>query len=79
MTLCDRCGCTPPATTMSTFNTDVICLDCADDEKKAPGYPAAAAAELSALKAGGYNFPGVGLSTADRAFLYTRLEARRGA
>jgi hypothetical protein len=59
-TTCARCGATDRALIMSVFNTDVICLDCKDKERLHPAYRAAADAEIAAVKAGDYNFPGVG-------------------
>jgi len=45
---------------MSRFNTDLICPDCEDEERRHPDYEKAAAAELAAVRAGNYNFPGIG-------------------
>ena len=61
---------------MSIFNTDTICLPCADDEQEAPGYEAAQQAEDTAVREGNHNFPGVGLSKADRDFLAEKRKAR---
>ena len=47
--------------TMSRFNTDPICLACAEAERRHPDYAKAVEAELAALKAGDRNFPGIGL------------------
>ena len=74
---CDRCGRTDQATIMSLFNCDVICLDCKADEKLAPGYAGAADEERRAVMAGVRNYPGVGLSADDRAFLAARREERK--
>lgn len=58
---CDRCGGeTNGKTTMSMFNTDVICLGCKDTEKKHPDYKAAVDADHAAIKSGDYNFKGIG-------------------
>ena len=59
---CDRCG--KPLTggrTMSMFNTDTICLECADAERKRADYEAARVAERAAVAAGDRNFKGIGL------------------
>ena len=59
---CDRCG--KPLDglrTMSRFNTDTICMDCEAAERKRPDYEAAREAELAAVRAGDYNFKGIGL------------------
>ena len=59
--VCDRCGKPLTVRTMGFFNTDVICPDCAEAERKHPGYAAAHAAEVAAVRAGDWNFKGVGL------------------
>jgi hypothetical protein len=46
---------------MSRFNTDTICLVCEKLERAHPDYIEAARAELEALNAGNYNYPGIGL------------------
>ena len=76
---CDRCGDPLHSRTMSKFNRDVLCLECKTDEKAAPGYPAADAAEVAACRNRLFNFPGIGLSPADEAFLAARRAARRHA
>ncbi len=56
---CDRCGgSTDNTTTMSMFNTDVICMKCKEDEKKDPEYKAASKAESEAYKKGIRDFKG---------------------
>lgn len=76
---CAHCGTdlTKVAHTMSYFNTDTICLPCQQDERDAPGYQAAVLAESDAVRRGQFDFAGVGLSAADRAFLDARIAARR--
>jgi len=44
---------------MSRFNEDVLCMDCADAEKKDPEYQKAVEAELQAMCGGDYNFKGI--------------------
>jgi len=57
---CDRCGgSTNNSTTMSIFNTDVICVSCKDEERKDPEYKAASLAEEEAYRNGVKNYPGV--------------------
>lgn len=73
---CDRCHEETKITIMSKFNRDTLCVECKEDEMKAPGYAAAATAELQACKDGNYNFPGVGLSRSDATFL-SRLRKQR--
>jgi len=60
MPICDRCGKETQATIMSTFNTEMICLECKAKERAHPDYERARAAEARAVRAGDYNFPGVG-------------------
>ena len=57
---CERCGKETNVHTMSRFNTQDICMECVEKEKRHPKYPEAAAAELAETKAGRYNFPGIG-------------------
>jgi hypothetical protein len=59
---CCRCGASFAATasTMSRFNTDIICLGCIEREQAHPKYREAADAELQAVRRGDYNFPGIG-------------------
>jgi len=58
---CDRCG--KPLTTriMSMFNTDVLCSECKTAETKRPDYKNACDADHEHIKAGDYNFKGIGL------------------
>ena len=65
-TRCDRCG--GPLSggrTMSMFNTDVICMKCAAEEKERPDYQEARDAEQRAVKSGDMNFKGIGLREDD--------------
>jgi hypothetical protein len=74
---CDRCNGSLDSSIMSKFNRDILCTPCQDDECEAPGYAAADAAEVAAVRAGDYNFPGTGLSPQDQAFLAARRAARK--
>lgn len=58
---CERCRNLVHATTMSMFNTDIICMPCKALERAHPDYENARDAETDAIRAGDYNFPGVGL------------------
>lgn len=60
VTKCDRCGAELKARQMSRFNTDVLCLQCIEEEKQHPDYEKAAAAELAAVRRGDRDFPGIG-------------------
>jgi hypothetical protein len=50
---------------MSRFNEDCICMTCEEEERKHPDYAKAVEAELAALRAGDYNYPGIGWSGKD--------------
>jgi len=58
---CQRCHAKTFATIMSMFNTEEICLDCKDAEKVRPDYDAAVKADEDAIRAGDFNFKGIGL------------------
>lgn len=73
---CTRCLTKTDSHTMSMFNRDEICLPCKQDEIRAPGYEAARDAEAASCATGQFNYPGVGLSVADDAFLATRRNER---
>ena len=45
---------------MSRFNTDCLCSECAEAERRHPDYRKAADAELEAVRRGDRNYPGVG-------------------
>ncbi len=74
--ICDRCRAKLDVSIMSKFNEDTLCECCADDERLAPGYAAAREAEIASVRQGDFNFPGIGLSAEDRAFLAHRRKAR---
>lgn len=57
---CQRCGGVTIATICSYFNTQQVCLECAEKERAHPRYAEARAAEEAACRAGNYNFPGIG-------------------
>jgi len=58
---CERCGKETNITTMSWFNTQTICMDCANAEKANPRYKEAKAAEHAEVLKGNRNFKGIGL------------------
>jgi hypothetical protein len=60
MTKCDRCRKETRVTIMSKFNADVICMDCKERERQHPDYARADEAETAAVRAGNYNFKGIG-------------------
>ncbi len=58
---CDRCGSSlANGRIMSRFNTDCICLKCAEIEKSHPDYYKAVEAENTAIRDGNHNFSGIG-------------------
>ena len=58
---CDRCGGSlDGGRTMSRFNTDCLCMRCAEAEKSHPDYGKAVEAELAEIRRGNYNFKGIG-------------------
>lgn len=61
MVKCVRCGKETVSHTMSMFNTDIICIECADEEKTFPEYKHARKVEHSEVVKGNLNFKGVGL------------------
>ena len=61
MTKCDRCGQETLVTTMSWFNTDIICDGCDKKERAHPQFEQARQRESDAVLRGVRNFPGIGL------------------
>ena len=58
---CDRCGGSlEDGRIMSRFNTDCLCMKCAEVERSHPDYQKAVEAEHEALKRGDRNFKGIG-------------------
>jgi predicted sulfurtransferase len=59
---CNRCGVSfaNRAHTMSFFNTDMICMNCVQKERKNSRYKEAHDTECEAVRRGDYNFPGIG-------------------
>ena len=48
-------------TTGSYFNTEIICPECDEAEQAHPDYERARAVEGEAVRAGNFNYPGIGL------------------
>ena len=64
---CTRCdGSLADGRTMSRFNTDCICLKCAEAEKTHPDYQKAIDAEVAAIRNGNLNFPGIGYNNKEQ-------------
>ena len=57
---CQRCGEETNTFTMSWFNTDNICMPCNDKENDHPDIKLAKDVELAHVKAGNFNYPGIG-------------------
>ena len=62
---CPRCGGSMQTYTCSWFTTESICTTCQQEEKSAPNFEAARAAEADAIRRGDFNFPGIGLAPED--------------
>ena len=58
---CNRCNTQTNITTMSMFNTQMICIPCKDTEKQHTKYKEAEQADIEAIKNKNYNFEGIGL------------------
>ena len=57
---CDRCGKSlDGGRIMSMFNTDCICMECKDKERKDPDYQKAVEADIDEIKRGNYGFRGI--------------------
>ncbi len=76
-TNCPRCSEVLRSYSTSFFDTEVICSTCKREERHFPGYAAAVEAENAATHKGNYNFPGIGLSRADRDAMYAAIAARK--
>lgn len=60
-TICDRCGGSlKDGRMMSMFNTDCLCMNCIDNERKLPEYKVACEADHAEIHRGNYNFKGIG-------------------
>ena len=60
-TNCDRCG--KPLNgirIMSMYNTDCLCMDCKERERKHSDYKSAVDADHAEIRKGNYNFKGIG-------------------
>lgn len=60
---CDRCGGSlEDGRIMSMYNNDCICMKCKEAERQRPDYEVAVKADHDAIKAGNYNFAGIGFT-----------------
>lgn len=76
---CARCGIDlrSKARTMSRMNTDMICIACAEGEKKHPMYKEACKVEHGHVVRGQYNYPGL-FEGQEYPFGYDVDEQRQG-
>lgn len=64
---CDRCHKElKDGRTMSMFNEDCICMECAKAERKEEGFEKAQKADQEEIKKGNYNFKGIGRTKPDK-------------
>lgn len=57
---CHRCRKETSVTIMSMFSTQIICMDCSDKERQSVRFQEAREADERAIRAGNYNFKGIG-------------------
>ena len=74
---CERCGEATNTTTMSWFNTDIICMDCADEEKNHPKYQEAKDKELAEVRKGNLNYEGIGFDAETNGDKQLELAVKR--
>lgn len=76
--LCKRCGAdlTVLGHTTSWFDGATVCIQCSADESHCPNYQKARDAECDAVRAGDFNFKGIGLAPADERTLRRMREDR---
>ena len=58
--ICQRCGKETNVHSMSWFNTQEICMDCKQAERRHPDFEKARRAEEASCRAGNFNFSGIG-------------------
>lgn len=56
---CERCGKETNVSTMSMLNTETICMECKEKERKHPLYDEAVRADIAEIKKGNYNYKGL--------------------
>lgn len=57
---CQRCYKETNCHTMSMYSEKLICMGCKEKEEKRDDYGKARDADVTAIKAGNYNFSGIG-------------------
>ena len=74
---CDCCGGTlKGGRTMSRFNMDCICLECAEAEKQHPDYQKAVEAEIAAIRNGDLNFEGIGYNSNGDSIMKIKIDQK---
>lgn len=58
---CQRCGEKTNTTTGSYFDENIICMRCNQIERAHPDFQRALETETAQVRAGNYNYPGIGL------------------
>lgn len=58
--ICARCKVETAVYAVSFFNTDSLCLDCLDEERRHPDYALAVKTESAQVLAGNFNYAGIG-------------------
>ena len=57
---CDRCRAPTTLSRCSWFNMETLCPSCQAEEEAHPRFAEAKEAEAAAVRAGDFNFPGIG-------------------
>ena len=74
---CDCCGGTlKGGRTMSRFNMDCLCLECAEAEKHHPDYQKAVEAEIAAIRNGDRNFEGIGYNSTGDSIMKIKINQK---
>lgn len=74
--ICPRCSLPSGCWTGTYFGPGVVCCDCSDEERTAPGFEQAYDLEHAAVLVGDQYFPGVPATAADLAHMQNLREAR---
>ena len=74
---CDCCGgILKGGRTMSRFNMDCLCLECAEAEKQHPDYQKAVDAEIAAIRNGEMNFKGIGYNSTGDSIMKIKINQK---
>jgi hypothetical protein len=66
---CHRCSKETDSFTMSWFSTESICMECSDEENDHADIKLAKDVEIAHVKAGNFNYPGIGWPGKDNRLL----------